>query len=670
MWRLLRQREQGRSLRSLRRSELRSVHKDTSRSSLLAALRSALLALPVALLLLPVSAHAAPGPLRDIAIAEDPRRPAADAITHGLASRDPAVRARAVRALARIQDSTSITPLIAACRDSSGEVRREAAFAIGEVALAHPGSPVLAPARPALDQMLTLGDPVVLDLAVEALGKLGDRAATPRLVALLSDPSAQLRGEAAVALWRIGDSTAVGPLIDHLEDPDPGVRWRILYALEKVPAPDRVVLRVAQRLVDPEPLPRAYAVRTLGRQKSQRSTAYVLQMLSDPEVPVVVNALRALQSIADSSGSFELRALTVALRNPHPYIRVGAATAMGDRFAWVRADSASRRGAVDSLLAHLRDPDAATRGACVKALAAQHALGQNNARGMLHDPSPYTCAAALEACLRLGLRDGLPLVLPRLATGNPEIVRITAAEVLGQMKAKSEIPELRAALGDSSSLVAAAAAGALADMGDTASVAELAGAYAARSGDAEPDARQAITDALRKLKGAALADSLEKAHPVTPPAVEYGDDFGTPPAERGAVLHTSAGDITWTFDSREAPETVRNFIKLARRGYFDSTAIHRVVPNFVIQDGDPTGTGSGGPGYTIRCEYNRLRYDAGMVGMALSGKDTGGSQWFITHSPQPHLNGKYTIFAHVTAGMDVVGRIVQGDRVLKVDIQP
>jgi cyclophilin family peptidyl-prolyl cis-trans isomerase len=96
--------------------------------------------------------------------------------------------------------------------------------------------------------------------------------------------------------------------------------------------------------------------------------------------------------------------------------------------------------------------------------------------------------------------------------------------------------------------------------------------------------------------------------------------------------------------------------------------VHRVVPNFVIQDGDPTGTGSGGPGWTIRCEYNRLRYEPGMVGMALSGKDTGGSQWFITHSPQPHLNGRYTIFARVARGMDVVHRIEQGDRVLKVEI--
>jgi cyclophilin family peptidyl-prolyl cis-trans isomerase len=115
---------------------------------------------------------------------------------------------------------------------------------------------------------------------------------------------------------------------------------------------------------------------------------------------------------------------------------------------------------------------------------------------------------------------------------------------------------------------------------------------------------------------------------------------------------------------------VRNFVTLARRAYFDSTRFHRVVPDFVIQDGDPTGTGSGGPGHTIRCEYNDLRYETGMVGMALSGKDTGGSQWFVTLSPQPHLNGRYTIFARVTRGLDVAKRVTQGTIVHGVEVVP
>ena len=113
---------------------------------------------------------------------------------------------------------------------------------------------------------------------------------------------------------------------------------------------------------------------------------------------------------------------------------------------------------------------------------------------------------------------------------------------------------------------------------------------------------------------------------------------------------------------------MKNFVTLAERKYFDEVRFHRVVPYFVIQDGDPTGTGAGGPGYAFRCEYNGLRYDTGALGMALSGKDTGGSQWFVTHGPQPHLDGRYTIFGHVVKGQDVVDRIRRGDLIRSVTI--
>ncbi|MEQ1833471.1 MAG: peptidylprolyl isomerase, partial [Candidatus Eisenbacteria bacterium] len=178
----------------------------------------------------------------------------------------------------------------------------------------------------------------------------------------------------------------------------------------------------------------------------------------------------------------------------------------------------------------------------------------------------------------------------------------------------------------------------------------------------------AIRDALRALGGRAFADSVEHANPEPAAPVSRGDEFFAAPAVRGAVLHTSEGDMEWEFFTADAPQTVKNFAALAQKSYFDSAYVHRVVPDFVIQDGDPTGTGSGGPGYSIRCEYNLLRYETGMVGMALSGKDTGGSQWFVTLSPQPHLNGRYTIFARVTRGMDVARRITQGARVYGVTL--
>lgn len=136
-----------------------------------------------------------------------------------------------------------------------------------------------------------------------------------------------------------------------------------------------------------------------------------------------------------------------------------------------------------------------------------------------------------------------------------------------------------------------------------------------------------------------------------------------------AVFTTSKGRFTMELLPDDAPVTVDNFIRLARRGYFNGLEVHRVVPNFVMQDGDPDGTGSGGPGWTIRCEINTVPYDRGVVGMALSGKDTGGSQWFVTHSPQPHLDGGYTVFGRVGGkDMKVVDRIARGDRIVKVTI--
>ena len=110
----------------------------------------------------------------------------------------------------------------------------------------------------------------------------------------------------------------------------------------------------------------------------------------------------------------------------------------------------------------------------------------------------------------------------------------------------------------------------------------------------------------------------------------------------------------------QAPLTCLNFLQLAGQGFFDGLPFHRVVPDFVVQGGDPRGDGSGGPGYTIRDEINRLRYDRGAVGMALAGPDTGGSQFFITLSPQPHLDGGYTVFGEVVAGDEVLDQIRAG----------
>jgi len=133
-----------------------------------------------------------------------------------------------------------------------------------------------------------------------------------------------------------------------------------------------------------------------------------------------------------------------------------------------------------------------------------------------------------------------------------------------------------------------------------------------------------------------------------------------------ATVVTNSGSFTIEFMTADAPLTVDNFIKLARRGYFNGQVIPRVVPNFVVQAGDPRGDQNGGPGYQIRCEINEALFERAAVGMALSGKDTGGSQWFVTHSPQPHLDGGYTVFGHVVRGMDTIDNITRGAVIRRV----
>ena len=227
----------------------------------------------------------------------------------------------------------------------------------------------------------------------------------------------------------------------------------------------------------------------------------------------------------------------------------------------------------------------------------------------------------------------------------------------------------------------------------------LRAAYALAQGDATIDARASILDALTQYGAGeavptlkeALADkdwalrlhaaaALAKLDPssdgrlaIRPapgtPIARYDDPQLIAPAYSPHVfLETAKGTIEVELAVLDAPQTASNFIALTARGFFNGLQVHRVVPNFVVQDGDPRGDGEGGPGYSIRDELNERPFLRGTVGMALSGKDTGGSQFFITHSPQPHLDAKYTVFGRVVNGMDVVDRIQAGDVIQRVRV--
>lgn len=139
-----------------------------------------------------------------------------------------------------------------------------------------------------------------------------------------------------------------------------------------------------------------------------------------------------------------------------------------------------------------------------------------------------------------------------------------------------------------------------------------------------------------------------------------------------AVMHTSKGDITLELYPEHAPKTVNNFVFLANENFYDGVTFHRVISNFMVQGGDPTGSGSGGPGYRFEDETkgNPLVHEAKVISMANAGPNTNGSQFFITHAPQPHLDGKHTVFGKVTKGQDVVDAIAQGDSITSIEISP
>ncbi|WP_067836665.1 peptidylprolyl isomerase [Amphibacillus sediminis] len=141
--------------------------------------------------------------------------------------------------------------------------------------------------------------------------------------------------------------------------------------------------------------------------------------------------------------------------------------------------------------------------------------------------------------------------------------------------------------------------------------------------------------------------------------------------KQATITFENGEEIKIELYENDAPGTVANFEKLANEGFYNGVTFHRVIPGFVAQGGDPTGTGAGGPGYTIKCETegNPHKHVAGALSMAHAGKDTGGSQFFIVHEPQPHLDGVHTVFGQVIEGMDVVLRIKQGDVMEKVVVE-
>ena len=280
---------------------------------------------------------------------------------------------------------------------------------------------------------------------------------------------------------------------------------------------------------------------------------------------------------------------------------------------------------------------------------------------MIKDSDQRVLPSVMASLVQLRAPTAAAMMLERLKADDPA-VRAAAAAAVAELKPAAGAQALAAAYelaqGDATYIARAAALAALVKYG---------------AADAAAVLRTALSDkdwAVR-VRAAALLKELDPSSDVTlqirPAPTRLGAEvyaaprLVSPPVSTEIFLDTDRGTIEIELAVLDAPLTVENLVTLARSGFFNGLSVHRVVPNFVIQTGDPRGDGEGGPNYTIRDELNQRPFVRGTVGMALDWADTGGSQFFITHSPQPQLDAKYTVLGRVIAGMDVVDAIQPRD---------
>ena len=651
----------------------------------------------------PVAATTAPPAAAGRRAGLAPVRPAVpDDLVEFLADAEGRVRRRAALAIGRVGLPEGVEPLAALLGDPDGEVRQMATFALGLIGSRSAAGPLLG----ALDDP----EPMVQGRAAQALAMIGEEAAAPRIGAMV-----RARLDSAPALAAVHPDDLAYPLSPDLES------FRLgLYALARLKAWDPLASAVLESSGTPRARwwPVAYA---LQRVEDPRAAPGLLWLLRESGVEAAVFAARGLGLLKERRAVDPLLAVVDAARDQRlTAVAVHALGQIGDRRATpaiarlldradtdgnVQIEAAAALGAlggeggIDPLLNRLVDPWPAMRGQALKSVAAidpaaflrvlsslepdpewsvradlaralallEPDVARPRIRGMLRDDDHRVEAAALEALARVGAPD-LDAVLRGELARPDMVVRATAARLLGERAATAAAADL-----------AEAYARAKGDPGYVARAAALVALTRLAPEVAAPLLREALGDqdwAVRLRASQLLRDVDPSADVTTSRPVPTGRDRGayarpelvSPSYSPQAYVDTTRGTFQVELDVVDAPLTTANFADLAERGFFDGVSIHRVVPGFVMQDGDPRGDGEGGPGYTVRDELGDRPYLRGTVGMALDWADTGGSQYFVTLAPQPHLDARYTVFGRVVAGMEVVESLRRGDLVERVRV--
>lgn len=603
-----------------------------------------------------------------------------DQLKRYLHDNDMDIRARAALAVGRIEGEGSGKLLFAMLSDSAIDVAVMSAFALGLT-----GEKEFA-AR-LLDVAFDLPSAVGAE-AVEAAGRLADSSmigVADALVKYFSHPSPDVREAACMALYRAGAKSKGGDIVTFIEnEPDELVRKAALYALARLGVNEAAQVFV-DFLADSDPFIRSLAVRGLSSVQSDEAVHFLAISLNDADKGVVAEAIAGLAKKKGEEAFSQLArklekekdeklvvALLNALRRQKNDSGVEAALSILQTeppsnivAAGVKYIASIRKGRavnlIDSLVAK---GDPYVMAACTKAFGL---VGGKNVvprmAVLFNDEDPMVRYHAFEALMKVD--SGNADFYLRKALADPDYVLVVAAlKQIGKRKLKQYLPvmntmmtrgaevdvQVRRTLLDGVQLFLAE------DQHDTTALEIM---YAGLL-DPEYVVRRQAATLFRDLLGE------DKFAALQPPDTRISkrrmaraiDRFQTNPQ---ATIVTGKGEIEVALYFDVAPLTVLNFIELARDGFYNGLTFHRVVPNFVVQGGDPRGDGWGGPPYYLRCEYSDEPYQRGTIGMATSGKDTGGSQFFITLSPQPHLEGRYTAFGQVLSGMEVVDQVIVGD---------
>src|SRR5438067_1207968 len=524
-------------------------------------------------------------------------------------------------------------------------------------------------------------DDGTVELLARLLGAADARTFDSALArSTLGHPDPFVRRQAALAAGRSGDTAAVTPLVAALRDSNAAVQAAAAFALGLLKDPRALVpLAALTRTGDGAPQCEAVtALAKIGGDEGARAVANLLAVKSAPGAGTsAVQRVALLEAWRLGTGA-PVAQLTDFARDPDPAARAHAVYSLA-RLGIARA--------VPALLGALADREPYVRAVALRgvrrALSDSAQIAQPEViariRPLLGDRDGHVRVNALRALASFRDSALVGLALP-LVTDRDINVAVQAETTLGVLGGARAAAQLRARLSSARFALRRQAAIALAQA--DAALAAIAGRgpegraavatrFAARA--ARPDDYQ-----VRRLAAEKLPDAAALWGPAAPIATGRSlDDYRAivrrylVPVSRGepsprVTIETDRGAMVVELFPGEAPLTVAAFLALVDRRYFDGSRMYRVVPNFVVQDGDPRGDGWGGPGFALRDELNPVRYETGTVGMALSGPDTGGSQFFITHSPQPYLDGTYTVFGRVVSGLATLGSVAQGERIRSI----